>query len=44
MCAMPLKGLYKDDIPEATLRRIQGNIKRNIPTGTACILRPALLT
>ncbi len=34
---MPLKGLYKDDIPEATLRRIQGTIKRNIPTGRPCL-------
>ena len=33
MCAMPLKGLYKDDIPPDKLRRVQGNIKRNIPTG-----------
>ena len=34
MCAVPVDGLHKDDVTHEQLVKIQGLLKRRIPTGT----------
>lgn len=41
MCAVPVDGLHKDDVTHEQLVKIQGLLKRRIPTGTASCLLPS---
>ena len=40
MCAVPVDGLHKDDVTHEQLVKIQGLLKRRIPTGTTSCLHP----
>lgn len=42
MCAVPVDGLHKDDVTHEQLVKIQGLLKRRIPTGTASCLLPSI--
>ena len=42
MCAVPVDGLHKDDVTHEQLVKIQGLLKRRIPTGTTSCLHPSI--
>lgn len=44
MCAVPVDGLHKDDVTHEQLVKIQGLLKRRIPTGTTSCLAHQLLS
>lgn len=43
MCAVPVDGLHKDDVTHEQLVKIQGLLKRRIPSGTAASLLPSIV-
>lgn len=41
MCAVPVDGLHKDDLSHEQLVKIQGLLKRRIPTGMYTLRLPS---